>query len=262
MPGLNNKASRQLRRDTRDIPGARSQHRGIHVNENVDAVERFKKNANAKRADHRDLLVHHQKVNDSLQDIYQRAATLEQDSSSRDDRIEQRWRAFERIGGARPKPKVGFAQHLHTVHAERTEERRRAQIERVTGDIDHSKGSALHNMKDRRVKRFVKRQLDRAHQLKRMGDPTPMKQSGKFDRFSGTLNVFQKTKRQIERTVGHDARQHTVKGGKRRSMWDVDDVDSSLHVVRDASAQMRTGKLRTKHAKKAPRGGGRGAKRR
>ena len=149
-----------------------------------------------------------------------------------------------------------------SLRGERTEERRRAEIERFTGDIDYSKGSALHNIKDRRVEKFQQRQLKRAHMLQRMGDPTPMKQSGKFDRFTGTLNVFAKTKRQVERQTAQRARESSVKqsgrAGKRRSsQWDVHDVDPSRHIVRDASSVMRTGrapKKSNKFAKKASRG--------
>lgn len=250
MPPVNNRAARQLAKENKVIPGARSLHRGIRVHENNDTVARFmSRGTDVQRNDHRDLMVHHQKMNDALQDIYSRTFKLEQDSLTKDDVIEQRWKAFERIGGQRPKVKVGFAEHLEKVRGERAEERRRAEIERKTGDIDYSKGSALHDMKDRRVKKFVKRQLDRAHMLKRMGDPTPMKQSGKFDRFSGTLNVFNKTKRQVEREVKHRERESTFKGGRgngsgggRKTMWDLRDVDSSLHIVRDAGSQMRLGR--------------------
>ena len=59
-----------------------------------------------KRADPRELMVHHQKINDTLADIYARAHKLEEENLSREDRIEQRWKAFERIGGTKPKPKA------------------------------------------------------------------------------------------------------------------------------------------------------------
>jgi hypothetical protein len=261
MVGVNNKQAREQKKAQRVIPGARSLHRGIHVHENNDAVKSFMTNDKAKRNDHRDLMVHHQKMNDALQDIYQRTYKLEEENLGKDDVIEQRWRAFERVGGQRPKEKLKFAEHLEKVRGARAEERRRAEIERKTGDIDHSKGSALHDMKDRRVKKFVKRQLDRAHMLKRMGDPTPMKQSGKFDRFSGTLNLFNKTKRQVEREVQHRARESTVKagrggkrGGGRSSMWDIKDIDPSRNIIRDASSMIHLGRRKkqggSRHSKK------------
>ena len=268
MAPVNNKAARQIKKDARAIPGARSLHRGIRLHENNDEVKRFMKTSdvNRKRNDHRDLMVHHQKINDALQDIYSRTFKLEEDNMGKEDVIDQRWKAFERIGGVKPKAKVKYAQHLENVRGERAEERRRAEIERKTGDIDYSKGSALHSMKDRRVKKFVQNQLDRAHMLKKMGDPTPMKQSGKFDRFTGTLNVFNKTKRQVEREVKHKEKEASVKagrGGKRggrggggSSMWDVRDVDSNLHIVRDAGSQMMLGRNRKKKGKSALGGGG------
>ena len=267
MPPVNNRAARQIKKQAKAIPGKRSLHRGIRLHENNQEVNRFMKTSdiNRKRHDHRDLMVHHQKINDALQDIYQRTFHLEEQNMTKEDVIDQRWKAFERIGGIKPKKKVKYAEHLEEVRGERAEERRRAEIERKTGDIDYSKGSALHSMKDRRVKKFVQNQLDRAHMLKRMGDPTPMKQSGKFDRFTGTLNVFNKTKRQVEREVQHKEKESSVKagrGGKKggggggSSMWDVRDVDSNLHIVRDAGSQMTLG--RRKKGKSALGGRGRG----
>lgn len=274
MPrGIHHKAVRKMQKENNVIPHARSLHRGIHVHQNTGDVKQYNTNATAKRNDHRDLLVHHQKIDDTLQDIYARAHKLEEENLSREQRIEQRWKAFERVGGAQPKPKAtahpkqaarfGFASHLEKVSEEKKEERRRGDIERKTGDIDLSKGSALHNLKDRRIKKFVKRQVNRARMLSKMGDPTPMKQSGKFDRFTGTLNLFNKTKRQVERQILHQARERESKaarpgkrgggrGGGGGSQWDVHDERhfGSKNILRDASSQLNTQRRRRKSAKK------------
>ena len=142
-----------------------------------------------------------------------------------EERIEQSWRDFERVGGKKPQPKIGYAKHLETLAVEKKAERSREYIERETSGefFDYSKGSALHNSKGRRVKAFVKRQLKRAHTLKRFGDPTPLKQAGKVDTESGTLNVFNKTIRTVRREVAHEAKQRQVKErhGSGKTMWDL-----------------------------------------
>lgn len=224
MPPLNSAETRRLVKEAKVIPGPKSLHRGIHINQNVSSVKEFKSNPNAKRLDHKELLVHHQKVNEELQDIYSRTAALHKNDMTIEERIEQSWKDAERIGVKRPKAKVGYAQHLTTLSAEKKEERKLADVERATSGetVDYSKGSALHNAKDRRIATFQKKQLKRAHTLKRFGDPTPLKQSGKYDDSSATLNVFNKTIRQVKREVAHDAKVREVKsrrGGK--TMWDL-----------------------------------------
>lgn len=225
MPPLNGRESRKLVKEKNKIPGAKSLHRGIHFTYNQRAVDEYHRNPNAKRQDHTELLVHHQKINEELKEVYARTAALHKDDMTMEERIEQSWKDFERIGGVRPPTKVKYAQHLSKLSTEKKGERGRADEERATsGDIvDYGKGSALHNAKDRRIKAFQKRQLKRAHLLKRFGDPTPLKQSGKFDTENGTLNVFKKTLRRVKRDVAQDNRVSTVKErrGGGRSMWDL-----------------------------------------
>ena len=224
MPPLNGLETRKLLKSKKVIPGPKSLHRGIHYNQYQDSVDNFKTNATAKRHDHRELLVHHQKVNEELQDIYARTASLHKDNMTMEERIEQSWKEAERVGVKRPKAKVGFAQHLAALDVVKRDERKRSEIERTTSGetYDYSQGSALHDAKDRRIRNFQKRQLKRAHTLKRVGDPTPLKQSGTFDDRSATLSVFKKTMRKVQREVKHDAKSREVKtrkGGK--TMWDV-----------------------------------------
>lgn len=225
MPPLNSAETRKLVKANKVIPGPKSLHRGLHYNQNVDAARNFKKNVTAKRADHKELLVHHQKINEELQDVYSRTASLHKDNMTMEERIEQSWKEAERIGVRRPKAKVGFAQHLQKLDGVKREERKIADVERSTSGetVDYSMGSALHNAKDRRIRNFQKRQLKRAHTLKRFGDPTPLKQSGKYDDRSATLNVFQKTIRKVRREVAHDAKTSEVKHrrGGAKSMWDL-----------------------------------------
>ncbi|CUG93199.1 Hypothetical protein, putative [Bodo saltans] len=226
MPPLFGQETRKLVKARQVIPGPKSLHRGIHFDQNQDAVLKFKTNATAKRNDHRELLVHHQKVNEELQDIYARTASLDKENMTMEQRIEQSWKNAERIGVRRPKAKVGFAAHLEALEATKRDERQRMEVERTTSGetYDYSNGSALHDAKDRRIRNFQKRQLKRAHMLKRMGDPTPLKQSGRFDQNSATLNVFNKTVRKVKREVAHDHRIHEVKtrkGKNAKSMWDV-----------------------------------------
>jgi YesN/AraC family two-component response regulator len=268
MPGLDNRSSREAKKIARVIPGARALHRGIHITENRSSVKQYRSNARAEakgRADPRDLMVHHQKLNDDLQDVYRRATELKKDDLTKEERIEEGWKAFERIGGKRPQQKVGYAKHLEQVRAARKDERARAEVERYTGDVDWAKGSALHDMKDRRVKKFVQKQVDRAHLLKRMGDPTPMKQTGKFDRFSNTFTMHNKAQRQVRRQTRHDERESTLKsgrGGKKRStMWDVRN-DGGINAtptkhLRDDSAALRLGRNNKGKRNTAKRSGGR-----
>jgi hypothetical protein len=224
MPPLYGQETRRLVKAKQVIPGPKSLHRGIHFNQNQDAVEKFKINPNAKRPDHRELLVHHQKVNEELQDIFARTAALHKDNMTMEERIEQSWTNVERVGVKRPKAKVGFATHLAELDVKKRDERQRMEVERTTSGetYDYSNGSALHDAKDRRIRNFQKRQLKRAHTLKRMGDPTPLKQSGKYDASSATFNVFNKTVRKVKREVAHDSRIREVKTRKGgRSMWDL-----------------------------------------
>ena len=225
MPQINSRESRELVKKANVIPGPKSLHRGIHFNQNETATSQYKKNESAKRSDPKELLVHHQKINAELQDVYARTAALHKDNMTMEQRIEESWKAFERCGGKRPKKVVGFAEHLSKLNDVKREERGRAATERLTSGetTDYgTAGSALHNAKDRRIKSFVKRQLKRAHLLRRMGDPTPLKQSGKFDPSNGTLNVFKKTIRQVKRQTMNDAKIREVKSGTgRKSMWDL-----------------------------------------
>lgn len=245
MPPLNSRATRELlakREKENTLP--RSLHRGMHLNQNQDAVTTFKQNKKAERADHRDLLVHHQKINDSLQDLYARTAALHKEDATMEERIEESWRQFERIGGKRPanvrtkqegsslcvnNTAIPYAQRLAQVSEEKKRLRQRAETERETrGEVvDYSEGSALHSLKDKRIRMFQKRQLKRAHMLRRMGDPTPINQSGRYDMASGTLQVFNKTIRKVKREVAQDERVAAVKERRRgqRSQWDVSEQD-------------------------------------
>lgn len=250
--GLEQRVARRETKKGAKIPGSKSLHRGIHVHENASAVASFKTNAFAKRSDHRSLMVHHQKVNEELKDVYARTAALESENLTMAQRKEQTMRQFERIGGKRPREQLGYRAHLDKVQEERKNERERGEVERRFGETaDYNNGSALHNMKDRRVKTFVDRQLKRAHMLRRYGDPTPLKQSGTFDRFTGTFSMFNKTKRQTVRAIQHDSKIQNFKetqygrhGGGRSSMWDVKQHDINRpdsHVVQDSSADWNLG---------------------
>lgn len=225
MPPLFGQETRKLVKAQKVIPGPKSLHRGIHFHYKPESVKTYRANPNGERHDHRELLVHHQKVNEELQDIYARTADLDKGNMTMEQRIEQSWKDAERIGVKRPKAKVGFATHLQQLDVIKRDERKRAEVERTTSGetSDFSKGSALHDAKDRRIRNFQKRQLKRAHMLKRMGDPTPLKQSGKFDDRSATLNVFKKTMRKVGRETNHDARIREVRTPRKgaKSMWDV-----------------------------------------
>lgn len=259
MPPLYSRGTRELlakrKKENKALP--RSLHRGIHLQENQDAVASFKANASATRLDHRDLLVHHQKINESLQDLYSRTAALHKEDATMEERIEETWRQFERIGGKRPAnvrtkqegsslcvspTAIPYAQRLAEVSESKKRLRERADVERKTrGEVvDYGEGSALHALKDKRVRLFQKRQLNRAHTLRRMGDPTPLHQSGRYDMASGTLQVFNKTIRKVKREVVQDEAIASVKQRKRgqRSQWDVDAYDlnqSNGGVLRESS---------------------------
>ncbi|KAH9586328.1 hypothetical protein LSM04_006511 [Trypanosoma melophagium] len=256
MPPLNSRATRELVKRRRTIPGPRSLHRGIHFHENEAFVSTYKQRKGVKRNDHRDLLVHHQKINEELQDVYARTAALHAENATMEERIEESWRQFERIGGKRPanatpallqntnnmnsnnnngvsrtydhlrnnRTGIAFADRLSHLAQEKKDLRERAQWERETrGEaVDYANGSALHAAKDKRIALFQRRQLKREHLLRRMGDPTPLKQSGRYDIHSGTLKVFNKTIRKVQREVRHDERTREVKERKRgaaSSMW-------------------------------------------
>ena len=238
MPPVHGRWSRKKAAQN-TIPGPKSLHRGIHVQENASSTSEWQANKLKKRDDFKELLVHHQKVNEGLKDVYARTAALHKDNMTLAERIEDGWRAFERIGGKRPVVKENYKAKLKRVSDEKKSLRSRAEGERFTGDeTDYSKGSALHDLKDRRIKKFVKKQVDRAHLLKRMGDPSPIKTSGKFDRFTNTLNILNKTIRQVGRQTKHDARTSSVKAKKGRSQWDLKARDSNQHsrVVRNDDA--------------------------
>lgn len=240
MPPLHSRVTRQIVKERNKIEGPRSLHRGIHYDENASHTATFKQNASKKRADHRDLLVHHQRINEDLQDVYARTAALHADDMTMEQRIEESWKQFERIGGRRPtnvrtsqkgavlcanQSAVPYAERLAQVAQQKKELRERGAWERLThGEaVDYSEGSALHAAKDKRVQAFQRRQLRRAHLLRRVGDPTPLKQSGTYDMNSGTLQVFNKTIRNVQREVAHDARIAEVRERRKgsRSQWDV-----------------------------------------
>ncbi|CBZ24271.1 conserved hypothetical protein [Leishmania mexicana MHOM/GT/2001/U1103] len=242
MPPLHSRATRQLVKERNKIDGPRSLHRGIHYQENEAHASSYMQNAKKKRADHRDLLVHHQRINEDLQDIYTRTAALHSDNMTMVERIEENWKKFERIGGKRPtnvrtrgqdavlcanQTAVPYAERLAQVSQQKEELRERGAWERLThGEaVDYSEGSALHAAKDKRVQMFQRRQLRRAHLLRRVGDPTPLKQSGTYDMNSGTLQVFNKTIRNVQREVAHDARIAEVRQRRKnsRSQWDVNE---------------------------------------
>lgn len=242
MPPLHSRVTRQMVKERNKIDGPRSLHRGIHYEENAAHASSFMQNAKKKRADHRDLLVHHQRINEDLQDVYTRTAALHSDNMTMEERIEENWRQFERIGGKRPtnvraqgqdavlcanKTAVPYAERLAQVAQQKRELRERGAWEQLThGEaVDYSQGSALHAAKDKRVQMFQRRQLRRAHMLRRVGDPTPLKQSGTYDMNSGTLQVFNKTIRNVQREVAHDARVSEVRERRKgsRSQWDINE---------------------------------------
>ena len=254
MPPLNSGATRKLVRSTKAIPGQKSLHRGIHIHQNAAHTKSYKTNPTAKRADPTELLVHHQKIKSELEDVYRRTAALHSNDMTMEERIEERWKAFERAGGRRPQKAVGLATHLEKTSQEKKKERSLLEVEMNTSGeaYDYSEGaSAAHNAKDRRVRQHVQRQLKRAHLLKRYGDPTPLKQSGKYDSSTATLNVFKKTIRQVGRMTAHDARVQSVKGGrgggKHRSKWDLRETTANVNrptkfVVRDDTADSNPGR--------------------
>eukprot|EP00758_Cryptobia_borreli_P001408 Tbor_TRINITY_DN2218_c0_g1::TRINITY_DN2218_c0_g1_i1::g.2709::m.2709 len=235
MPPLFAKEARKIVKANEPIPGQKFLHRGIHIHRNEGHARTFKTNLNAKRSDPTELMVHHQKIQHDLQDIYARTTDLHKDNMTMEERIEAGWKAFERIGGKRPQKKVGYATHLSKVSSEKKEERQLAAVEMSTSGetFDYNKGSALHRAKDRRVKNFVTRQLKRAHLLKRYGDPTPINQSGRFDDKMATLNVFKKTMRKTSRESANEARTAAVKGpgrnGQRKTMWDIPNSNPNIN---------------------------------
>lgn len=307
MPPLHSRATRLLVRERNKIEGPRSLHRGIHLNLNDSAARGFKARGRTSSAStataasspaaaggtrststgvigtgrgaasasaaapaeksHRDLLVHHQKIKADLEDLYLRTSNLHKDNLTMEERIEESWLAFARVGGRVP-VKVGtaianaraakdkstllkaeygtnrgstsaalcvapgaipYAERLRQLSADKKELQGKAAWERTTrGEaVDYGEGSALHSMKDRRIRNFQQRQLARAHKLRRYGDPTPLKQSGKFDDQSATFRVFNKTIRSVQREVAHDARVSAVKEPRRRKRARTEDGGSS-----------------------------------
>lgn len=247
MPPLYSKGVREILANKKKEHATRlprSLHRGIHLQENAGTVATYKTNAKNPRSDHRELLVHHQKINDSLQDLYARTAALHKEDATMEERIEESWRQFERIGGKRPtnvrtsqkgsalcvnQTAIPYAQRLAQVSEAKKQLRSRATIEKETrGEVvDYSAGSALHVLKDKRVQLFQIRQLKRAHTLRRVGDPNPLHQSGSYDSATGTFKVFSKTIRKVKREVAHDERISQVKERRKgqRSQWDVSEYD-------------------------------------
>ena len=266
MPPVHFKVSRALQKARDSLPGARSLNRGIHVGTNKKAVAEWKSNPTAKRKDPSELLVHHQKIDEDLKDVYARTAALQKDNMTMTERKEEAWKQFERCGGRRPKEVVGFKQHLAKVSAEKKKLREDAAFERVTGgdEADMTKGSAADREKKKRISKFDAGRKERQRLFHRQGDPNPMKQTGRFDRHTNTLTVSDKVARKIKRSVKHDEWLGAVKkqkGGK--TMWDSrgrGDVNRpDKLVVRDDSASFRVG--RHKFAQKKGGGGGGGKRR-
>ncbi|CAJ1006143.1 hypothetical protein Q4I28_001459 [Leishmania naiffi] len=262
MPPLHSRATRQLVKERNKVEGPRSLHRGIHYQENEAHALSYMQNTRKKRADHRDLLVHHQRINEDLQDIYARTAALHSGDMTMEERIEENWKQFERIGGKRPvnvrtrtqdavlcanQSSVPYAERLAQVSQQKKELRERGAWERLThGEaVDYSQGSALHAAKDKRVQMFQRRQLRRAHLLRRVGDPTPLKQSGMYDMNSGTLQVFNKTIRNVQREVAHDARIAEVRKRRKgsRSQWDLNEGGNVNRPDQDVLRYSRDGEL-------------------
>ncbi|KAL7705085.1 hypothetical protein N2W54_000045 [Lotmaria passim] len=277
MPPLHSRATRQLVKERNAIDGPRSLHRGIHYNENTSHAATFMQNSKKRRADHRDLLVHHQRINADLQDVYARTAALHAEDMTMEERIEESWKQFERIGGKRPtnvrtsqrgavlcanQSAIPYAERLAQVSQQKKNLRERGAWERLThGEaVDYSEGSALHAAKDRRVQAFQRRQLRRAHLLRRMGDPTPLKQSGTYDMNSGTLQVFNKTIRNVQREVAHDARIAEVRERRKgsRSQWDVNEAGNVNRPDQDIVRYSREWEL---GPRRKAGGRGRGSKR-
>lgn len=242
MPPLHSRATRQLVKEKKKIAGPKSLHRGIHYEENIEHATAYLKNAGKARANHRDLLVHHQKINEDLQDVYARTAALHAENATMEERIETSWAQFERIGGRRPPSRkasaessvlcvqstaVPYAERLAQVAQQKKELRDRGEWERLThGEaVDYRQGSALHAAKDKRVRLFQRRQLRRAHLLRRIGDPNPIKETGFYNMNAGTLQVRRDVIRKVEREVAHDSRISAVyerrKGSRRQ--WDIAD---------------------------------------
>jgi hypothetical protein len=250
MPPGQFKATRQQAKKDNAIPGMRSLHRGIHYTENQQQVDKFMTHTGRKRNDFRELLVHHQKVNEELKDVYARTAALVKEDQTMDERKEAAWRAFERIGGKRPKEKVKYAAHLAKVSAEKKKDRSRADEERLTGGetINIAEGSAAEKLRKKRVGKFVRDQVGKAKQLKRVGDPSnTLGGVGHFDRSTNMLNLRDKTERKVRRAVEHDKRVGAVKERKKggRSMWDANAFDVNKRAegyVRDSSRDYEIGR--------------------
>ena len=260
MPPGQFKAMRKQQRADNVIPGMRSLHRGIHHHENQDQVDRYMTQTKRKRSDFRELLVHHQKINEELKDVYARTANLVKDNMTMEERKEASWRAFERIGGKRPKEKVKYAAHLAKVSAEKKLDRSRADEERDTGGelTDLARGSAVEKLRKKRVKDFVGKQVERHNQKRRVGDPSQsLGGIGHFSRDTHMLTLNQRTARHVKRQVEHDKRVGAVKNRRKgsRSMWDTNnfDVNGKAGYHRDASADYNLGGA----GKRRPHRGGR-----
>jgi hypothetical protein len=263
MPPGQFKAQRKLAKADNTIPGMRSLHRGIHHHENARSVKQYMSHTGRKRNDFRDLLVHHQKINEELKDVYARTANLVKDNLTMDERKEESWKAFERIGGKRPVEKKKYAAHLAAVSKEKKVDRTRAEQETETGGefMNVAEGSAVDKLRRKRVDVFVKKQVGRAGMLKRMGDPTNgMTGIGHFDRNTSVLTLRNRADRQVKRAVEADRRIGAVKSRRKgsRSMWDTNSFDVNRGnggILRDASADLRIGRA---GGGGRGRGGGRG----
>ena len=222
MPPLHHRVARKQLKEEAVIPGAKSLHRGIHHHEHNSNVKEWMSNSTNKRLDPRELMVHHQKINDDMKDLYARTAALKKDDMTMAERKEESWKAFERIGGKRPKEHKGYREHLESISVVKKADRDRVVQEQDHGDVDWAEGSAVDRAKKVRIKNFLDNKKRKDKQFKQHGDPNPMKQSGNFDRHTSMLTIHNKTQRKVTRSMAHDQRIGEVKsrnkGGK--SMWD------------------------------------------
>ena len=246
MPPVHFKTARALQKKRDAALGPKSLHRGIRVDVNRDAVREWKTNAAAPRRDPTELLVHHQKVDAALKDVYARTAALQKDNMTMEERKEEAWKQFERCGGKRPKAVVGFKEHLAKVSAEKKATREAAALERATGgdEMDMTKGSAVQREKKKRIAAFARGRQERQRQFHRHGDPNPMKQTGSFNRHTNTLTISDKVQRKVGRSVKHDEWVGAVKKQRGGGMWGTGGGNINRPdklIVRDDSAAMRLG---------------------
>jgi hypothetical protein len=255
MPPVHHKVARKQLKQEAAIPGTKALHRGIHHHEHSKDVAAWMTNGKAKRMDPRELMVHHQKINDDMKDLYARTAMLSKDDMTMEERKEESWKAFERIGGKRPKAHVGYREHLEKISVTKKSDRVRVEDEQDHGDVDWAEGSAVDRAKKVRIKNFLDNKKRKDKMFKAHGDPNPMKQSGKFDRFTNMLTIPNRQVRKVDRSMAHDARVGQVKerkGGK--SMWDSGSYDINARGSGDISDASKDWNLGPKSRKSSKRG--------